>query len=93
LGGFPERLKPLSVYSDIDTEEMFLSYDKINEEISGYRLSLFNPSKYVLEPYRERYETTAVRNFRQSDREHYLIGMMKVGFLKRLESSVSSFAI
>jgi SNF2 family DNA or RNA helicase len=93
LGGFPERKKPISVFSDIDSDEMFLSYDKLNEEISRYQLSLFNPSKYVLTPYRESYEATAVRNFRQSDREHYLIGMMKVGFLKRLESSVASFAI
>ena len=34
-----------------------------------------------------------VPNFTQTEREHYLIGMMKVNFLKRLESSVSSFAI
>src|SRR5205085_4177337 len=29
----------------------------------------------------------------QEGREHYLIGMMKVSFLKRLESSINSFAI
>ena len=32
-------------------------------------------------------------NFTQSDREYFLIGMMKVNFLKRLESSVHSFKI
>jgi superfamily II DNA or RNA helicase len=32
-------------------------------------------------------------NFNQDDRERSLIGMIKVGFLKRLESSISSFAI
>lgn len=32
-------------------------------------------------------------NFDQSDREHFLIGMMKANFLKRLESSVESFEI
>ena len=31
--------------------------------------------------------------FRQTDREHCLIGMMKVNFLKRLESSIESFEI
>src|SRR5262249_161524 len=55
-------------------------------------LSLFNPSRYVLEEYRHNYDQEIVRNFRQSDRERFLIGMMKVNFLKRLESSVVSFA-
>lgn len=32
-------------------------------------------------------------NFDQSDRENYLIGMMKMNFLKRLESSIESFEI
>ena len=31
--------------------------------------------------------------FEQSTREHFLIGMMKVNFLKRLESSIESFEI
>ena len=93
LGGFPKRLKPISVTSDIDTREMFPTYDKLNDEISVYKLSLFNPTKYVLEEYRERYEDKRVRNFSQYAREHHLIGMMKVNFLKRLESSVSSFSV
>lgn len=93
LGGFPERLKPISVFSEIDRESKFMSYEQLNSEISKYQLSLFNPSKYVLSPYRSAYENKGVQNFRQSDRERSLIGMMKVNFLKRLESSVNSFAI
>ena len=93
LGGFPERLKPISVFSEIDLEGKFMSYEQLNSEISKYQLSLFNPSKYVLSPYRSVYENKGVRNFKQSDRERSLIGMMKVNFLKRLESSVNSFAI
>ncbi|WP_460195207.1 helicase-related protein [Thermosynechococcus sp. FA-CM-4201] len=92
LGGFPERLQPISVYPRIDTGGRFPSFDKINDEISKYQLSLFNPSKYVLPEYQSLYDKDKV-GFKQSDREHYLIGMMKVNFLKRLESSVSSFAI
>ena len=69
-----------------------MSYDKLNDEISDYQLSLFNPSKYVLPEYQSQYDTRQIRNFTQSDREHYLIGMMKVNYLKRLESSVHSFA-
>lgn len=93
LGGFPERLKPVSNYPKIDLKERFLSYDKLNDEISNYRLSLFNPSAYVLPQHAEQYEVDQIENFTQQQREHYLIGMMKVNFLKRLESSVHAFAI
>ena len=93
LGGFPKRSKPIPVYTDIDLKGKFMSYDELNDEISNYQLSLFNPSKYVSPEYLSQYDMGEVRNFTQSDREHYLIGMMKVNFLKRLESSVHSFAI
>ncbi|MEG4453887.1 helicase-related protein [Microcoleus sp. N9_A1] len=93
LGGFPERLTPISVFPEIDLKGEFMSYEQLNSEISKYQLSLFNPSKYVLPPYRSVYENKGGRNFKQSDRERSLIGMIKVNFLKRLESSVNSFAI
>lgn len=91
LGGFPERLKPISISPLIDTKKRFPSYDKINEEISEYQLSLFNPAQYVLPEYKCLYGKDKW-GFSQGDREHFLIGMMKVNFLKRLESSVSAFA-
>lgn len=93
LGGFPERLKPVSLVAEIDVKGRFMSYDRLNDEISKYQLSLFKPSKYVLDEHRAKYDQEIVKNFRQSDRENFLIGMMKVNFLKRLESSVHSFAI
>lgn len=93
VGHFPQRLKPVSVYPDIDLDGKFLSYDRLNDEISAYQLSLFRPSEYVGEEFRTLYERQRVSNFTQSQREFFLIGMMKVNFLKRLESSVSSFAV
>lgn len=93
LGGFPERQKPIAVYPEIDTKGRFLSYDKLNDEIMGYKLSLFNPSKYVEERHKKEYQTSTHDPFTQADREKFLIGMMKVNFLKRLESSVKSFEI
>jgi len=94
LGGFPKRTKPEAVFPEIDTKNRFMSYDRLNEEISKYRLSLFNPAAYVLPEYRHLYEDgRAVAAFTQSRREHYLIGMMKVNFLKRLESSIDAFRI
>ena len=93
LGGFPERSKPVSLSPPIDTLGEFMSYDKLNEEISEYQLSLYNPTKYLRPEYQSEYDLEPVRNFKQSDREHFLIGMMRVNFLKRLESSVRSFRI
>lgn len=93
LGGFPKRATPVSEYADIDSKGRFLSYDRLNDEISNYRLSLFNPTAYVRPQYADLYEVDQVAQFTQEKREHYLIGMMKVNFLKRLESSVYSFAI
>lgn len=93
IGQFPKRRKPESIFSDIDLKGRFLSYDRLNDEIGGYKLSLFNPSRYVREPFIAHYEADRVSNFSQANREKFLIGMIKVNFLKRLESSVHSFAI
>jgi superfamily II DNA or RNA helicase len=97
IGKFPTRLKPISVYAEMDVKHRFRSYDAINREISAYKLSLFNPSAYLLDEYKslygERIDTHQTANFSQAKREHFLIGMMKVGFLKRLESSVQSFEL
>lgn len=96
IGKFPIRNKPHSVYPEIDLDKRFPSYDRINKQILEYRLSVFNPSKYVKPDKQKKYEDmakTQVLNFKQADRENFLIGMMKVNYLKRLESSIRSFEI
>ena len=95
LGGFPERKKPVTIFPDIDTQGQFLSYDKLNDEINGYKLSLFAPSRYLKEDFKSLpiYQTHQGDPFSQADREKFLVGMMKMNFLKRLESSVKSFEI
>jgi SNF2 family DNA or RNA helicase len=95
LGGFPERLKPVSIFPDIDLQRRFLSYDKLNDEINGYKLSVFAPSRYLKEKFKQLplYQTHVSDPFSQADREKFLVGMMKMNFLKRLESSVESFEI
>jgi len=93
VGQFPTRKKPESVFSAIDLKDRFLSYDRLNDEIDNYQLSIFKPSKYVLAQFKAQYEDHRIQNFSQETREKFLIGMMKVNFLKRLESSVRSFAI
>ncbi len=96
MGSFPKREKPISIYPTIDTENCFPSYDSLNQQIGGYKLSVFNPSAYVRKEKERKYEEmaqTEVLGFKQKDRENFLIGMMKVNFLKRLESSIESFEI
>lgn len=97
IGKFPERLKPHSVYSTIDLKDRFYTYDELNKIILQYKLSIFNPSAYITDDKKAKYDdlakTSGVLAFKQSDREHFLIGMMKVNFLKRLESSIESFEI
>ena len=96
MGSFPERNKPYSIYPDIDLENRFPSYDRINKQILEYKLSIFNPSAYVRPEKQKKYEEmaeTEILAFKQADRENFLIGMMKINYLKRLESSIKSFEI
>lgn len=99
IGGFPEHDAVLSIYPEIDTEGKFLTYDNLYKKISKYALAHFNPSKYVEKEFKKEYEEKvlkksgpgAVSMFSQVERESYLIGMMRVNFMKRLESSIYSF--
>ena len=93
IGQFPHRNKPRSITAAIDLQNRFLAYDQLYDEISRYQLSLFNPSNYILEAFQNQHEADSASPISQASREHFLIGMMRVNFLKRLESSVHSFSI
>jgi Superfamily II DNA/RNA helicases, SNF2 family len=93
VGNFPRREKPVSLFPAVDTAGEFPPYDQINRGIADYRLALFRPTAYLKPEFAAQYaEDEKVQNFSQVQRENYLVGMMKVNFLKRLESSVHSFA-
>ena len=93
IGAFPKRMKPQSIFSEIDSKGQFLPYDRVNEEISRYQLAVFNPTRFLKKEFLHHYDDKIVKNFTQASREMFLVGMMKVNFLKRLESSIHSFAI
>lgn len=95
IGKFPERERPVTYEVDhLDSKWELDDYDALHAEISKYRLSLFNPAKYVRSEYSDEFESKYdTNNIKQVDREFYLIGMMRTGFLKRLESSVHSFQL
>jgi hypothetical protein len=67
LGKFPERLTPITLAPEIDRLGKFMSYDKLSQEIDGYKLSLFNPSRFVLPEHRSEYEMK-LGNFTQVQR-------------------------
>jgi len=97
LGGFPRRPPPKPIHAAIDLEQRFLSFEQLDTEISGLRLALYHPTSYLRDELpatvRTAYENRILGGFTQEGRERILIAMMKVNFLKRLESSVDSFRL
>lgn len=99
IGDFPERAKPINIKADIDTDNAFPPLQQINRDIRRLNLSAYAPLKYVLPSKREQYgrkydmQVAGGSIFRQVDREQSLIHLMRVNLLKRMESSINSFAL
>lgn len=90
IGHFPTRDRPVSIFSQIDVEGQFPAFAHVHDEISALRLALYNPISFVQGQHKHIYDPGG--NFDQVNRERFLIGIIKTGLLKRLESSVNSFA-
>lgn len=88
FGWFPQRAEPVAIYPEIDLQGKFPSYRSISDQIDKYKLAHFNPSGYIRPECLHHYGEKLLRQ-----RETNLVGMMKVNFLKRLESSVHAFTI
>ncbi len=97
LGGFPDRPAPRAANAPIDLKNGFLSFEELDKEIGALRLALYHPTSFLRgdlpEEIRAAYERRILGGFTQEGREKILISMMKVNFLKRLESSVDSFRL
>lgn len=100
IGKFPTRLPPENRYPIIDAKGEFPSIEEINRLIKKLTLCVYSPLGYVLPEkraaYEEKYDMVVGSHnsvFRQTDREQSLVGLMRVGILKRLESSINSFAL
>ena len=91
IGGFPERAQPLNLHPQTDRKGAF-SYDDVHRRIGDFRLAVYMPSQYLKDTSSLDEEKAKLR-FDQRDRERWLIGMMRVNLLKRLESSVHSFTL
>ena len=99
-GTFPTRLKPVNIKADVDLSGQFPAIREINNEIRRLNLSPYAPLRYVLPHKQADYDakySTRIRGgqsfFRQADREESLVQLIRVNLLKRMESSVVSFAL
>ena len=91
IGGFPQRSKPKNLYPATDSEGS-LSYEDLHARIGEFKLAIYMPSEYLkdVSVFEKERESS---KFDQRDRERFLIGMMRVNLLKRLESSVYAFTL
>lgn len=99
-GQFPDRLRPVNIKADVDLAGAFRPIREINNEIRRLTLGAYAPLRYVLPHKQAAYDAkynTKIRGgestFRQVDREESLIHLIRVNLLKRMESSVASFAL
>ena len=94
IGRFPERARPVNRHPPTDLQGQ-LSYRNIADRIGEFKLAVYQPSAYVIDPARLQELTTRRRrqNFNQRDSERFLVGMMRTNFLKRLESSAHALTL
>lgn len=100
IGKFPTRQKPHNIYADIDLIKEFPPLSEINRIIKSLNMSAYAPSAYILAhkrgEYNDKYDIQlrgGESTFKQVDREQALTGLMRINLLKRMESSIHSFAM
>lgn len=99
IGKFPHRNKPISINSPL-TKDDSITYVEIAELLTLLNLSVYTPLNYILPSRTEFYKELYEREVRsgggrlsQIDRDNSLRILMRINFLKRLESSVDSFRL
>jgi len=99
IGKFPTRLEPQTLRCDITVLENVMKIDEIYKKLSTFNMGVYTPFNYILESKEEFYsklyddKTNNNATLKQKNRENNLKILMRVNFLKRLESSVDSFRI
>ncbi|RLV68188.1 DNA/RNA helicase, superfamily II, SNF2 family [Streptomyces sp. CBMAI 2042] len=98
VGEFPERLAPINLTPPIDAANAMIPLEQINQSILRLNLAAYKPTSYVSAKHENKYaalydqkvRTGGHRVWRQTDRENNVVHLLRVGLLKRLESSVNS---
>lgn len=97
IGKFPMRNRPRSIEPSL-TNDNRINFQQIADRLSQLNLSVYSPLNYIkqskIAAYAEKYDKK-VRSgtFTQKDREKSLQLLMRINLLKRIESSVNSFAL
>lgn len=100
MGEFPLRLPPQNLKTDIDSLGDYPFLVEVNRDIRRLHLAAYSPLKYVSADKRDEYDRRYSMEvgegkgiFKQIDREESLLHLMRINLLKRMESSISSFAV
>lgn len=96
IGKFPERLKPISRAPKLTDLPTAVSFNDIFVSVTELNLAIYTPSDFILpsklEKYMEVREDNRLIGLSRSGRERGIRQLMSINLLKRLESSVNSFA-
>lgn len=100
IGEFPERNPPISEKTDLDTSGLFPKLSLINKMIAELHLAVYSPMSYIKSSrksfYDDKYDQHVNKGqsiLKQADREKAIVDLMRINLLKRMESSVNSFAL
>ncbi len=91
IGKFPERRKPITKRPGLTDLQNAPTYNDIYAELLKLNLEVYTPSKYIFPGKIEKYDSQYGKNISMSGREEGIRALMRIGLLKRLESSVNSF--
>jgi ERCC4-related helicase len=97
FGSFPEKLKPITLNPDIDTQNKLLVFGETNAILESLKMSVYSPMKYIKSEfkqfYSEKFQTVYGGKviFTQENREMITTTLHRFNLFKRLESSVYAF--
>lgn len=98
IGAFPKRLAPISVSPNLTDMPNVASYNDIFESLLQMWLSIYTPSHYIKDEFKELYSEHFGDKFNnkglsQVNREQGLRRLMAINLMKRLESSIYAFRL
>ena len=85
--GFPDKLPPINIYKGVDHFGQFKSAKEIHDALIQLSLTAYQPSLYLTAKKGEARQDASQDWESNVNRERFLVGMMVMLFMKRLESS------
>lgn len=85
--GFPNKEKPTNIYHGVDHFGSFQSTEEIYAAFDDLSLSAYQPSRFMTTTYTKADKDAAAYWNNDVNRERFLVKMMGMLFMKRLESS------